>query len=160
MVNKQHYLPAVAIWGVVFGIVCGIPALNCCCFLWFPLAGLLTVMNVSSKANATVGFAEGAVLGLITGGIAGVIAGILGGGVNALMGSAMLDFYRSMPSIPPETLAQFEAMYANPAGSFFQSCCLFTIIGPMFGAVGGLIGSPIFKKDGGGGGAMPQPRAF
>lgn len=160
MDNKQHYLPAVIIWGVVIGIVDAIPLLNCCCFLWFPLAGLLSVMNVSSKANATIGFAEGAVLGLISGAIAGVLSGVLAGGFNVLLGSALIDFYRSIPSIPPEQLAQMEAMYANPAGAFFQSCCLFTMVGPAFGAVGGLIGSPIFKKDGGAGGAMPQPRAY
>jgi hypothetical protein len=158
MDNKQHYFPWVAIWGAVFAVVCAIPLLNCCCFLWFPVAGLLSVMNVSNKANATVPFAEGALVGLITGAVAGVGSGVLAGVLNVAMGTALLDFYRTLPTIPPETLAQLEAAYANPAASFAQSCCMFTVVGPAFGAIGGLIGSAVFKKDGGG--AMPQPRAY
>ena len=158
MDNKQHYLPWIAIWGAVFAVVCSIPLLNCCCFLWFPVAGLLSVMNVSNKANATVQFAEGALVGLITGAVAGIGSGVLAGALNAAMGTALVDFYRTLPNIPPETMAQLEAAYANPGASFAQSCCLFSVVGPAFGAVGGLIGSAIFKKDGGG--AMPQPRAY
>ena len=79
MDNKEHYLPWVAIWGLVFGVISGIPLLNCCCFLWFPIGALLTVMNVANKAGRTVEFAEGAILGLIVGGIAGVSSGMIGG---------------------------------------------------------------------------------
>lgn len=159
MDNKQHYLPWIAIWGAVFGVISGIPLINCCCFLWFPLAGLLSVMNISAKANASVSFAEGAVVGLLSGLIAGVLSGVFSGALSAAAGPALLDFYRGVPNLPPETLAQLEAAYSNPGASFFQSCCMFTVVGPAFGAIGGLIGAPIFKK-GPGGGGMPQPQAY
>lgn len=159
MDNKQHYLPWVAIWGAVFGVISGIPLVNCCCFLWFPVAGLLAVMNIANKANVTIPFAEGAVVGLLTGLIAGVISGVFGGAISAASGSAMLDFYRTLPNIPPEALAQMESQFSNPMAAFFQSCCLYTVVGPAFGAIGGLIGSAIFKK-GPSGGGVPQPQAF
>jgi hypothetical protein len=158
MDNKQHYLPWIAIWGAVFGVISGIPLINCCCFLWFPLAGLLSVMSIANKANASLSFAEGAVVGLLSGAIAGVLSGVFAGAINAAAGSAVLDFYRNLPNIPPDLMRQMEAQYSNPAASFFQSCCLFTVVGPAFGAIGGLIGSPIFKK--GPGGGMPQPQAY
>jgi hypothetical protein len=159
MDNKQHYLPWVAIWGAVFGVISGIPLVNCCCFLWFPVAGLLAVMNIANKANVTVPFAEGAVVGLLTGLIAGVISGMFSGALGAAGGSALVDFYRGLPNITPEVMAQIEAQYSNPAATFFQSCCMFTVVGPAFGAIGGLIGSAIFKK-GPSGGGVPQPQAF
>jgi len=159
MDNKQHYLPWLAVWGGVFGVISGIPLVNCCCFMWFPLAGLLAVMNISTKANATIPFAEGAVVGLLTGGMAGVIAGVFGGAISAASGSAMLEFYRGIPNMDPAAMAQLEAQLSNPVAAFFQSCCLFTVVGPAFGAIGGLIGSAIFKK-GSSGGGVPQPQAF
>jgi hypothetical protein len=164
MDNKQHYLPWVAIWGAVFGVASGIPMLNCCCcFLWFPLAGLLSVMNVSNKANVTIPLAEGAVLGLIAGAIAGVMSGVMSGAFQALSSSnmgAVADMYRNIPNMPPEVVALLEAQATNPAAGFFQSCCLHSVIGPACGALGGLIGSAVFKKGPGTGGALPQPQAY
>ncbi len=162
MDNKEHYLPWVAIWGLVFGVISGIPLLNCCCFLWFPIGALLTVMNVANKAGRTVEFAEGAILGLIVGGIAGVSSGMIGGTISALSGTASLEMVRSLPNLPPDQREMMEAMYGNPATSFAMSCCMHSVIGPALGAIGGLIGSAVFKKDGSGsgGGAMPQPRAY
>lgn len=159
MDNQQHYLPWVAIWGVVFGFLNGMPVLCGCCLLWFPLAGLLAVMNVANKAANTISFAEGAVIGLIAGGIAGVLSGILSGAFAATMGTAIVDWARSVPTFTPQQVAQIEQGYGNPAVSFLGLGCTFAVVGPALGAIGGLIGSAVFKK-GPSSGPVPQPQAY
>lgn len=145
MTNKQHYLPWIAVWGALFGFIDGIPLLGCCCFLWFGLAGLLSVKSVSDKANVTVQIGEGVIIGLLTGIIGGVIAGVIAGGTTAAAGPAIINMYRGL-GIPPEQLAQLEASLGNPVASFFQSCCFNVVLGPVMGCLGGLIGTQVFKK--------------
>lgn len=145
MPNKQHYLPWILVWGALFGFVDGIPLLGCCCFLWFGLAGLLSVMSVSNKANATIEIGEGVVIGLLTGVVAGFIAGIIGGGLTAAIGSSVLNMYRGM-GMPPNVMAQLESQLGNPIAAFAQSFCMNVVLGPVLGCLGGLIGTQVFKK--------------
>lgn len=159
MDNRQHYLPWVALWGGVFGFLNGMPVLCGCCMLWLPLAGLLSVMNVSNKAGSTVSFAEGAVIGLIAGAIAGVLSGLLCGAVSATMGTAIVEWARGVPTLSPQQIAQIEQGYGHPATSFFRMSCTFSIVGPALGAIGGLIGAAVFKK-GPSSGPVPQPQAY
>lgn len=153
MDNKQHYLPRGRHLGRRVRRHLGDSTRPLLLLSVVPVAGLLAVMNIANKANVTIPFAEGAVVGLLTGLIRGVISGALG----AAAGPAMLEFYRTIPSVEPQGLAQMEAMYGNPVAAFLQSCCLFTVVGPAFDAIGGLIGSAIFKK---GPGGVPQPQAY
>jgi hypothetical protein len=145
MPNKQHYLPMLIVWGAVFGFVDAIPAFCCCFFLWFGLAGLLSVKSVTDKAGVTVQIGEGVLIGLLAGVIAGGLAGLISGAMVAAMGPAIINMYRGL-GIPPAQLAQLEAQLGNPIVGFFQNFCLNIVLGPVMGCLGGLIGTQVFKK--------------
>jgi hypothetical protein len=145
MTNKQHYLPWIAVWGALFGFIDGIPLLGCCCFLWFGLAGLLSVKSVTDKAGQTLQIGEGVIIGLLTGIVAGLIAGFIAGGTTAALGASILNFYRSIGA-PPNLIQQLEASLGNPLASFAQQFCMNVVLGPVLGCLGGLIGTQVFKK--------------
>ena len=146
MLNKQHYMLMLIVWGAVFGFVDAIPAFCCCFFLWFGLAGLLSVKSVSDKAGVTIQIGEGVLIGLIAGVISGFLAGLISGVISAAAGPAIISMYRELHVLPPEQLAALEAQLSNPIVSFLQSFCLNIVLGPVMGCLGGLIGTQVFKK--------------
>lgn len=165
MPNTQHYIPGVLIWGGVFGLICGIPCVNFCCCMWTLGAGLLAVMSVNNKATSPIGAGEGAVIGLISGGIAGLIGGFASGIFQAVSGPALVAYMESMPpgSLPPGVLEQYRAALSasSPILQGLQTLCIFIVAAPAFGAIGGLIGSAVFKpKVGGMNAGGPPPQVF
>ena len=150
MTNKQHYLPWVPAMGVAVAVVSLIPIvnlLNCIFCGWVLLGAAAAVKLVGDKAMASIEGGEGAIIGAMT----GAIGGVLYGSVTALLQVAQIS---AMSGV-------FDQFGGNPMGgagtgmvafmSFFVSLILFTI----FGALGGLAGSAIFKNSGPGGGMQP-----
>lgn len=147
MNNRAHYLPAVLLWGVVFGLVGAIPIISCCGCLFTLGAGVLAARAVANAAPTAVNVGEGAIIGGLTGILSGGIHGVLNATLNLLLASSLPGIYRSLGA-PPALVAQLEAAMANPIRGALTALCMGIVLGPVFGALGGVIGAAVFKKPG------------
>ncbi len=152
MKNKDYYIPGVLIAGGAAGLLSSIPfvsAVNCCFCAWIVLGGVLAMMLVSNKAPESIEPAEGAIVGALTGVLAGVIAGVLTGLLGLIVHIGSSPFARLPAGRNP-------LAHASPIVGAAAGLCIWIVVAPIFGALGGLIGSAVFKKKGGGGGGMMQ----
>lgn len=141
MTNKQHYIPWVLIFGAGSGVLSIIPIinwLNCLFCGWMLLGAMFAVKVISDKANATIEPGEGAIIGLFT----GLVTGVIYGGVSSLLVGAQAG---QMEQI----MRQFGGggLSMGVGGIVMMTLCIGVIVFPIFGALGGLIGSAVFKKN-------------
>ncbi|HJK91230.1 MAG TPA: hypothetical protein RMH26_10915 [Polyangiaceae bacterium LLY-WYZ-15_(1-7)] len=156
MKNKDAYMPGLLIGGLVAGVV-GLGSDFCCCLIgWFTTAGaaILTVKLVDDKASSPIEMGEATLLGVFTGLIAGALSGVIWG-----VALIALD---QQNAAAMEQLGFGGAQRSSEVAQFFVAFCSSILFHPMFGALGGLIGGAIFKKNdppppaGGGFGGPPQ----
>lgn len=156
MQNQQYYMPTLLIAGVVGGLVGATPCLNivnCCFGLPAIVAALVAVSLVVKKAGQRVELGEGAIIGLIVGSISGLITG-LGTAAMQLIGFGMSS---SNPIFAnnPDLQRQMGDMAASGAAMAFGSFCCWFVAFVLFGCIGGMIGSAIFKPP-----APPAPYGY
>lgn len=132
----EKLVPAL-IGGAILGVLSSIPFVNYCCCIWAIGGGVLAVMMYVKKSPAPVSIGEGAMLGAMAGAIGGAIYFVLGSIIGLLMGAAAIE--AAMKSSGVEMPLSGAALIIVSA--FFGA--LFLVV---LGAVGGLIGIPIFEK--------------
>jgi hypothetical protein len=147
--------------GVFIGVLSALPfisAANCCCCLWVVAGGVLSVYLRQQNSPVAIQPSEGALMGLIAGAIGGIIAGVLGYAFALMMGPWQNEFMRRImeanQDTPPEVREMMERMMAGGAmGAFALMGMLINVVMfSVFGLLGGLLGTVIFKKN-----APPQP---
>jgi hypothetical protein len=147
--------------GVFIGVLSALPfisAANCCCCLWVVAGGVLSVYLRQQNSPVAIQPSEGALMGLIAGAIGGIIAGVLGYAFALMMGPWQNEFMRRImeanQDTPPEVREMMERMMAGGAmGAFALMDMLINVVMfSVFGLLGGLLGTVIFKKN-----APPQP---
>lgn len=145
--------------GVFIGVLSALPfisAANCCCCLWVIAGGVLAVYLRQQNSPLALPPSEGALMGLMAGFIGGIIAGVLGYVISLAVGpwqnEWMLRIIESNPDAPPEMREMFERMAANAGAFALAGIVMNTVIYSVFGLLGGLLGTVIFKKN-----APPQP---
>ncbi len=138
--------------GLLIGVLSALPVVsagNCCCCLWVIAGGLLAAHLRQQNSRFALTAAEGAFVGMLAGLIGGVVGVLLSIPVDMMMGPfnrRMLEWVLSSnPDIPPETRDMFERG-AGAAGAAVK--LVFSVItGVVFGALGGLLGVALFKKN-------------
>jgi hypothetical protein len=147
--------------GVFIGVLSALPfisAANCCCCLWVVAGGVLSVYLRQQNSPVAIQPSEGALMGLIAGAIGGIIAGVLGYAFALMMGPWQNEFMRRImeanQDTPPEVREMMERMMAGGTmGAFALMGMLINVVMfSVFGLLGGLLGTVIFKKN-----APPQP---
>jgi hypothetical protein len=147
--------------GVFIGVLSALPfisAANCCCCLWVVAGGVLSVYLRQQNSPLGIPPSEGALMGLIAGAIGGLIAGVLGYAVALMIGPWQNDIMRRIleanQDTPPEFREMMERMMSGGAmGAMAVMGMLFNVVlYAVFGLLGGLLGTVIFKKN-----APPQP---
>ena len=147
--------------GVFIGVLSALPfisAANCCCCLWVIGGGVLAVYLRQQNSLVAIQPSEGALLGLMAGAIGGVIAAVLGFAFAAVIGPWQNEFFRRImeanQDTPPELREAMERMMAGGAlGAMALAGMVFNVvIYSVFGLLGGLLGTVIFKKN-----APPPP---
>ena len=142
--------------GVFIGVLSALPfisAANCCCCLWVVAGGVLTVYLRQQNSPMAIQPSEGALMGLIAGAIGGLIAGVLGYAFALMMGPWQNDILRRImeanQDTPPEVREMMERMMSGGAmGAVAVMSMLFTVVlYSVFGLLGGLLGTVIFKKN-------------
>ncbi|MCB9619103.1 MAG: hypothetical protein H6724_06595, partial [Sandaracinus sp.] len=154
MTNRQFYMPWIVVIGLVTGLLSAIPIinlLNCLFCGWMLLGAGASVKVVSDKAGVTIEPGEGALIGLFTGVVAGLLAGVLQAGISYAMRQSTMEIFGGMGAYGRQ----------SAGGGALIQFCVYAIALPLFGTLGGLLGSVIFKKGpppgGGGYGGAPPP---
>jgi uncharacterized membrane protein YeaQ/YmgE (transglycosylase-associated protein family) len=145
-----------AFWGGLFiGVLSVLPLVkfgNVCCCLWVVAGGVLAAWLAQSNRPQSLRAADGALLGLMAGIIGAVIATPISLVFSDWERNMMLRFMDSADAeIPAEVREMIENSATGAVGhviSFVMNLVLFAI----FGLLGGLLGSAIFKKN-----APPPP---
>jgi hypothetical protein len=148
--------------GVVIGVLSALPIVNvgnCCCCLWVVAGGALAVYLRQQNSPFAVTAAEGALVGLLAGLIGGVIGTILSIPIAGMMGpfqQRLVDGILARPDFPAETREMIERATRGGGGVGAAGLALqfvwMIVTGAIFGMLGGLLGTAMFKKD-----APPPP---
>ena len=143
-----------AFWGGLFiGVLSALPfvsALNACCCLWVVAGGVLTSYLLQERSTLPLTAGDGAVGGLLAGIFGAVIASVLGAVFAVLQGvsgPAMLDQF-PQGDLPPEVARIFDQLRDLPPSVWFIApFFMFLFIFPVFGLLGGLLGTAMFKRN-------------
>jgi hypothetical protein len=142
--------------GVFIGVLSALPfisAANCCCCLWVVAGGVLSVYLRQQNSPVAIQPSEGALMGLIAGAIGGIIAAVLGYAVALMMGPWQNDFMQRIleanQDTPPEVRQMMERMMSGGAmgAVAVMGMLVNVVVYSVFGLLGGLLGTVIFKKN-------------
>jgi hypothetical protein len=142
-----------AFWGgLLIGVLSGLPFVNignCCCCLWVLLGGGLAVYLRQQNSPFQIMAGEGALVGLMAGVVGAVVCTILSIPLQLIIGAGQeqaLERILSNPDFPPEGREVVERFFVGP-GRWIVGLIVTLIVFPIFGALGGLLGVAIFKKN-------------
>lgn len=137
--------------GLVMGVLSALPvisAANLCCCLWVVVGGAVSAYLLQQNQESPITAGDGALVGALAGLVGAVVSLLLSIPINLLISpfqQAMMESLRdSGASVPPE----FRQLFEN-AGSgilLFLSFLFMLFAGPVFSAIGGLIGAMVFRK--------------
>ena len=152
--------PAV-LGGIVMGVLSALPIvnlLNVCCCGWVLVGGALAAYLLQQNSPAPITAGDGAVVGLLAGVVGAFVNTLISIPVAMMMGpfqaqimERMLENARDMP---PEARSIIENMGSGGAIGIGIIFSLFVMLfaGCLFGTIGGLLGSLMFRK-----GTPPPP---
>ena len=147
--------------GLFIGVLSALPLVsagNCVCCMWVIGGGVLAAYLMQQNHPYPVSAADGALVGLLAGVVGGVVGTIVSIPVDMMMGpftkQLMERLIASNPDFPSETRAMIENMGTGAPGPLGIAIKLvtFTVVGLIFGMLGGLLGVALFKKK-----DMPPP---
>jgi hypothetical protein len=158
--NTKSMLLAGGVAGIVMGVLAAIPLIgtvSSCCCLWVGLwgCGILAVWiyRISDKAQPNLTIGQGVILGLIAGLVGAVLVSIFGAITSVLFaGSSSAQFTQMMrqledmgTTVPAEYTSMLE-QYASATGNILVSTLCNFVVYPLFGMIGGLIGTGLIWK--------------
>ena len=146
--------------GVAIGVLTALPIINIvnlCCCAWVVFGGALAAYLMQQNHPAPVNAGDGAIVGLMAGAAGAVVGSIINIPLSMAMGPfsmEMLDrVLQNTQDMPPEVRAIFEQWRSNMMSgaaigaafvfSLFFSLCVYSV----FGLLGGLLGTVLFKKN-------------
>lgn len=154
MENKEHYLKAFLIAGLVSGLLSSLPIIsigNCCC-LWMLFGGGLSAWLLSGSAKKSVRIGESALVGLFSGLLAGMIFSFtetIKRIINPDQFQLVIETMRSRGvSLPPEMedyLSQALNLIAHPGLFLIGLLFFYLLIFGIMSITGAVIGFSIFE---------------
>ena len=146
--NTRALLISAGIAGVLAAVLSSIPIIsmvNCLLCGWIWGAGILAVYLYRRNAGmAPVSTSTGLIIGLLVGIISAILSSLFAMALGGASAAAALT---------PEQMAQLEEqlgesarVLTDPAAMGAASFFINLVVQPIFGAIGGLIGSAIFKN--------------
>ena len=137
--------------GLFIGVLSALPLINIgnCCCLWVIGGGVLATYLMQQNHPYPIAAADGALVGLLAGLIGGVLGALLSIPIEMMMGplqkQIMERILANSQEIPEETRRMLENMNVG-AVAIAAKLVLSTLIGAVFGMLGGLLGVALFKK--------------
>lgn len=148
---RSRLLMPTFVGGLVIGVLSALPVIsagNLCCCLWVVAGGAVASYLLQQNQTAPITAGDGALVGALAGLVGAVVSLVLSIPINLLISpfqQAMIESLRdSGANVPPE----FRQLFEN-AGSgilLFVSFLFMLFAGPLFAAIGGLIGAMMFRK--------------
>jgi hypothetical protein len=149
--NPAPKLQPALFGGLFIGVLSALPIVNIgnCCCLWVIGGGVLATYLMQQNHPYPVAAADGALAGLLAGLIGGVLGTLLSIPIDMMMGPVqkqiMERILSSNQEIPEETRRLIENMNAGGLAIAFK-LVFSTLVGAVFGMLGGLLGVALFKK--------------
>ena len=137
--------------GLFIGVLSALPLINIgnCCCLWVIGGGVLATYLMQQNHPYPIAAADGALAGLLAGFIGGILGTLLSIPIEMMMGpiqkQIMERILASSQEIPEETRRMLENMNVGAVAVAFK-LVVSTLVGAMFGMLGGLLGVALFKK--------------
>ena len=141
--------------GVVIGTLSALPVIsmgNCVCCLWVILGGLLATYLLQQAQPTPVEGVEGAITGLLAGLVGAVVGSLVAIPIQMLMGSMQGDILGRIldqggNDIPAEMREVLQSLTRGGMGGalILFGFLMSLIVNAIFGAIGGLLGTVMFK---------------
>ncbi len=149
--QKQSLILGSAIVAVLSTSYLGI--INCLCCAGVIAGAMVSVWHYTTNNELTISAGSGASMGAIVGLVGTLIAMILNlalvkMGVRSDLAVTNFIINQFGDSIPPDSLDQMIEQANSPVTivSYIKSAWVGLIVGPLFGAIGGIIGASVFKN--------------
>jgi hypothetical protein len=142
--------------GVAIGVLSALPVVNlvnACCCAWVIFGGALAAYLMQQNHPAPITAGDGAIVGLMAGLFGAVVSTLLSIPLTLMMGpfqAQMIErMLESARDLPPEARQVLESMRGGAAigiGLIFNFIMM-ACAGAVFGLVGGILGTLMFKKN-------------
>ena len=146
--------------GLAMGVLSALPLINManCCCAWVLFGGGLAAYLMQQNQAEPITAGDGAIVGLLAGVVGAFVWALLSIPIGLMMGPIQAEFVEraleNARDVPPEVRALLESMRANAftmgvgtIAVFFAMLSVASVVGALFGAVGGLLGAVIFRKN-------------
>jgi len=141
--------------GVFIGVLSALPVINIanCCCAWILFGGALAAYLMQQSHPEPIQAGDGAIVGLLAGVVGAFVWLIVSVPISTAMAPIQSQMtaraLRNASELAPEFRALLESMSAGPAigiGLLF-GFFLMLVISSLFGMLGGIFGSLMFRKD-------------
>lgn len=138
--------------GIAAGVLTAVPMVNCLCCLWIVGGGILAAYLFSKASPASLTPGDGAVLGILTGIVAAVADSIVSLPFENMNREYVQRFMDQFSQFFEEMPSGWERVFESRAGAMSPAWFLLglfatAVIYAAFGALGGLIGASLFKRN-------------
>ncbi|MCD6516950.1 MAG: hypothetical protein J7L72_05985 [Candidatus Aminicenantes bacterium] len=150
--QKISMLVPALIGGGIAGVLSGIPVLNCLCCLWIIAGGIIAVFFLNKESTKPLTMGEGAIVGVFSGLVATAADFLISIPLAPLTNKFIASLMERIAEYADEMPAGWETWMERGAGSTHVSLVLLGIlinalVFSVLGALGGIIGVSIFKRD-------------
>lgn len=144
-------LPAL-IGGGVAGVLSGIPILNCLCCLWIIGGGIIAVFFLNKETSKPLDMGEGAIVGIFSGLVATAADFLISIPLAPITNKFIANLMERLAQYAEEMPAGWESwldkgMAETDISMVLLGILINAIIFSVLGALGGIIGVSIFKRD-------------
>jgi hypothetical protein len=149
--NPAPKLQPAVFGGLFIGVLSALPIINIgnCCCLWVIGGGVLATYLMQQNHPYPIAAADGALVGLLAGLMGGVLGALLSIPIEMMMGPVQRQLLERIlanaQEMPEETRRLIENMQGGAVAIAFK-LVFSTLIGAVFGMLGGLLGVALFKK--------------
>jgi len=150
--QKTNMLIPALIGGGVAGVLSGIPVLNCLCCLWIIGGGIIAVFFLSKESPKPLTMGDGAIVGIFSGLVATAADFLISIPLAPLAEKFAASVMERLAEYAEEMPAGWESWLDRGMAETHISMILLgilinAIVFSVLGALGGIIGVSIFKRD-------------
>jgi len=145
------------IGGLFIGVLSSLPLINmgnCLCCMWVIGGGVVAAYLLQQNQAAPISTSDGAIVGLLAGLIGAGVSLMISIPISLIFGPMQAAWMERMTAqagdVPPELRPFLDSMAAGGLSIIgaLVGFVFWSVIGVIFGSLGGMLGALFFKKDG------------
>jgi hypothetical protein len=150
--QRTNLLVPALIGGGVAGVLSAIPVLNCLCCLWIIGGGIIAVFFLNKEVSKPLTMGDGAVVGIFSGLVATAADFLISIPLAPITNRFIANVMERLAQYAEEMPAGWESWLEKGGADISVSMILLgilinAVIFSVLGALGGIIGVSIFKRD-------------